>query len=366
LCGTVAAQIVDAPDEAVAGIPVNYTEAKVGLYTLPGPLTLASGETVRDARTWREQRRPEILRVIEENQFGRAPGRPAGMTFDVFDAGTPAFDGRALRKQVTIYFTKDRSDNYLDLVVYVPAKASGPAPLLLQVGWGPNNLAVDDAGVKVGRAWDARTKTRSPAVEGRVAGGRLDVMRLIDRGYGVATFNYSDIDPDSLDSLAHGVRALYLKAGENQPAADEWGSIAAWAWGTSRIIDYFETDPRVDAARIAVTGVSRLGKTVLWAGARDERIALVIASVSGEGGAALSRRNYGETVAHLVAPTRFPYQFRAQLRHVGRPHERGALRRPLHHRAHRAEAAPPPDRVHRQVVRSLRRIPCRQGGDARL
>jgi hypothetical protein len=309
LCGTVAAQIVDAPDEAVAGIPVNYTEAKVGLYTLPGPLTLASGETVRDARTWREQRRPEILRVIEENQFGRAPGRPAGMTFDVFDAGTPAFDGRALRKQVTIYFTKDRSDNYLDLVVYVPAKASGPVPLLLQVGWGPNNLAVDDAGVKVGRAWDARTKTRSPAVEGRVAGGRLDVMRLIDRGYGVATFNYSDIDPDSLDSLAHGVRALYLKAGENQPAADEWGSIAAWAWGTSRIIDYFETDPRVDAARIAITGVSRLGKTVLWAGARDERIALVIASVSGEGGAALSRRNYGETVAHLVAPTRFPYQF---------------------------------------------------------
>jgi hypothetical protein len=309
VCTTVAAQIADSPDEAVAGIPVNYTESKVGPYTLPDPLTLANGEKVRDARTWRERRRPEILRALEEHQFGRAPGRPAEMTFDRFDAGTPAFGGRALRKQVTIYFTKDRSDNYVDLLVYLPAKSSGPVPLLLQVGWGPNNLASDDQGVKVGRAWNARTKTRTPSTEGRRIGGALNVQQLVDRGYGVASFNYNDIDPDSLDSLAHGIRARYLEGGASEPAADEWGSIAAWGWGISRIIDYLETDPQVDARRIAVTGASRLGKTVLWAGARDERIALVIASVSGEGGAALSRRNYGETVAHLVAPTRYPYQF---------------------------------------------------------
>ena len=309
LCATLAAQIADSPDEAVAGIPVNYTEAKVGQYTLPDPLILASGEKVSDARTWRERRRPEILRIVEENQYGKAPARPAEMTFDRFDAGTPAFGGRATRKQVTIYFTKDRSDNYVDLLVYLPAKASGPVPLLLEVGWGPNNLSVDDQGVKVGRAWNGRTKTRTPAVEGRSIGGPLNVVQMVERGYGVATFNYNDIDPDSLDSLAHGIRARYLKNGATEPAADEWGSIAAWGWGISRIIDYLETDPQVDARRIAITGASRLGKTVLWAGARDERIALVIASVSGEGGAALSRRNYGETVAHLVAPTRFPYQF---------------------------------------------------------
>jgi hypothetical protein len=309
ICATVAAQIADSPDEAVAGIPVNYTEAEVGQYTLPDPLTLVSGEKVRDARTWQERRRPEILRLVEENQFGRAPGRPAEMTFDRFDAGTPAFGGRALRKQVTIYFAKDRSDNYVDLLVYLPAKASGPVPLLLQVGWGPNNFAVDDQGVKVGRAWNAKTKTRTPASEGRSIGGPLNVLQLVERGYGVAVFNYNDIDPDTLDSLAHGIRARYLKAGAREAAADEWGSIAAWGWGISRIVDYLETDPQVDARRIAITGASRLGKTVLWAGARDERIALVIASVSGEGGAALSRRNYGETVAHLVAPTRYPYQF---------------------------------------------------------
>ena len=309
LWGSVAAQIADSPDEAVAGIPVNYTEAKVGLYSLPDPLTLASGGKVTDARTWYERRRPEILRVVEENQFGKAPGRPSEMTFDTFDAGTPAFGGRAVRKQVTIYFTKDKSDNYLDLLVYLPAKTSGPVPLLLQVGWGPNNLAVDDQGVKVGRAWNAKTKTRTPAVEGRRIGGALNVVQMIERGYGVATFNYNDIDPDTLDSLTGGIRARYLKKGESEPAADEWGSIAAWGWGISRIIDYVETDPQIDARRLAITGASRLGKTVLWAGARDERIALVIASVSGEGGAAVSRRNYGETVAHLVAPTRFPYQF---------------------------------------------------------
>lgn len=307
--GTVAAQIADAPDEAVANIPVNYTEAKVGTYTLPDPLTMASGEKVTDARAWRERRRPEILRLVEENQFGRAPARPADMTFDVFDKGTPAYDGKAVRKQVTIYFSKDKSDHYVDLLVYLPAKVTGPVPLLLQIGWGPNNIAVTDKGVKVGRAWNAKTKTRTPATEGRPLGGPLNVVQLVDRGYGVATFNYSDIDPDSLDSLAHGIRARYLKNGQNEPGVDEWGSISAWAWGISRIVDYFETDAQIDAKRIGLTGASRLGKTSLWAGARDERIALVIASVSGEGGAALSRRNYGETIAHLVAPTRFPYQF---------------------------------------------------------
>jgi hypothetical protein len=309
-CRIVTAQIVDTADDEVAGIPVNYTEARVGLYTLPDPLTLSNGEKVTDARTWIERRRPEILKLIEENQYGRAPGRPADMSFDVFDKGTPAFDERARRKQVKIYFATDHSDNYLDLLLYLPADAEGPVPMLLEVGWGPNNLAVDgDDGVRVGRAWNPQTKMRTPAEEGRRFGAPLNVMQLIERGYGVATFNYNDIDPDSLDSLAHGVRALYLKDGKDKPAADEWGSISAWAWGISRIIDYFETDADVDAARIAVTGASRLGKTVLWAGARDERIACVIASVSGEGGAALSRRNYGETVAHLVAPTRFPYQF---------------------------------------------------------
>src|SRR5512132_98700 len=103
----VSAQTARPPASVVAGIPVNYDEAKVGSYTLPDPLVLANGKPVRDAKTWRAKRRPEILRSFEEIQFGRAPGRPRDLWFDAFDRGTPALDGKAVRRQVTVHFTRD-------------------------------------------------------------------------------------------------------------------------------------------------------------------------------------------------------------------------------------------------------------------
>lgn len=298
-----------APPADVAGIPVNYDEAKTGTYSLPNPLTLANGKRVRDAKTWYDQRRPELVRLFEENQYGRAPGRPKDMTFDLFDKGTPAFDGKALRKQVTVYFTGDKSGPKMDLLFYLPASAAKASPLLLNLGFGANSTTIDDPGVKEGEVWN-REKKRVPAARGR-AFGRLNILPFLEAGFGVATVCYGDIDPDFLGGVPLGIRARYLKPGQSEPAPDEWGSIAAWAWGISRAVDYFETDKQVDAKRIAIMGVSRLGKTVMWAGARDPRIAMVIASCSGEGGAALSRRNYGETIAHLTAPTRYPYQFAA-------------------------------------------------------
>jgi len=305
-CGAALAQIADSPDDNVAGIPVNYTEAKVGSYTLPDVLKLADGQPVRDAATWLEKRRPEIVRLFEENQYGRSPGRPAEMSFDVFEKAMPALGGKAIRRQVTIYFSKDTDGPKMDLLIYLPAGAGNPVPLLLNLGFGANNTTVNDPNVKVGTMWDRKQNKRVPMTRGF---GGMNVLPLIEKGFGFATFNYTDVDPDALGAVAYGVRKLYLKEGQTEPATDEWGSIAAWAWGISRAIDYFETDGNVDAQRIAIMGVSRLGKTVLWAGARDPRVAMVIASCSGEGGAALSRRNYGETIKHLVAPTRFPYQF---------------------------------------------------------
>jgi hypothetical protein len=194
----------------------------------------------------------------------------------------------------------------MDLLIYLPADARQPVPLLLNLGFSANNTAVKDPGVKVGTRWDRRQNKRVPATRGF---GYLNVVPVVEKGFGIATFNYSDVDPDALGAVMYGVRKLYLKEGQTESAPDEWGSIAAWAWGLSRAVDYFETDKDVDAQRIAIMGVSRLGKTVLWAGAHDTRIAMVIASCSGEGGAALSRRNYGETIGHLTAPTRYPYQF---------------------------------------------------------
>jgi hypothetical protein len=297
------------PAAVVAGIPVNYEEARVGDYKLPDLLLLSNGKPVRDAKTWNEKRRPEIVRLFEENQYGRSPGRPAAMTFDVFDKGTPALDGKAVRRQVTIYFSADKAGPKMDLLVYVPANATGPVPLLLNLSFSANATTVNDPGVKVGEVW-GRDKKKVPAGQGPNF-GRINVARLMDAGFGFATVYYGDIDPDFLGGVPHGVRALYLKPGQTEPAPDEWGSISAWAWGLSRAIDYLETDKGVDAKRVAILGVSRLGKTVMWAGAHDPRIALVIASCSGEGGAALSRRNYGETIAHLTEPTRYPYQFAA-------------------------------------------------------
>jgi hypothetical protein len=306
-CGAASAQVAAKPPDAVAGIAVNYDEAKVGNYTLPDPLVLQNGQRVRDARTWNNRRRPEILKLAEENQYGRTPGRPPGMTFEVFEKGAPAFDGSAIRRQVTIYFSKDRNGPKMDLAVYLPAGAKKPVPLLLNISFSPNSSTIADPGLKPGEMW-GRDMKRTPAPKGRGIGG-LRIDNLLSHGFGVATFYYGDVDPDFLGGLKLGVRAAFLKPGQTEPAPDEWGAISAWAWGLSRAMDYLETDKGVDARRVAITGVSRLGKTVVWAGGHDPRFAMVIASCSGEGGAALSRRNYGETIAHLTAPSRYPYQF---------------------------------------------------------
>ena len=297
-------QIRDWPDDEREGIKINYTEAKVPDYTLPDPLTLQNGKKVTDIQTWNEQRRPEIMRLFEENQFGRAVGDPRDVSFEVFDKGTPVFGGKALRRQVTMHF---RRKLQVDLLIYLPANAKGPSPLLLNIGFMANSQTVDDPGIGRDTGLN-RKKQQGPAGKG-FSFPKTNVMQFIERGYGFATVNYGDFEPDSRDGLTKGIRGLYLKAGQTQPAPDEWGAIAAWAWGLSRAVDYFETDTGIDAGRVAVTGVSRLGKTALWTAAADPRFAMAIPSCSGQGGAALSRRNYGETIKLITLPQRYGYQF---------------------------------------------------------
>jgi hypothetical protein len=318
LCAAAAIATAQAPPttppnvpELVAGIPVNYDEAKAGAYTLPDALKLNNGKPVRDAKTWWKKRRPEIDALFETQQYGQAPGRPAEESFDATDPGTPALNGKAIRKQITISFSKDPSWPRLHLLVYLPANAKKPVPVLLSINFGAVSQAVDDPGIHPDEIWDPKTNTKIPATKGR-SFGRLQVEPFLEAGIGVATFYYGDIDPDYPEGFSNGIRARYAKP--SQPAeadrpSDAWGSIAAWAWGMSRVQDYFETDKQIDAARVAIHGISRLGKTVMWAGAHDQRFAAVIASCSGEGGAALSHRDFGETIAHLTNPTRFPYQF---------------------------------------------------------
>lgn len=292
-------------DELPWPIPVNYAEEKVGAYTLPDPLVLNNGKPVRDAATWVKKRRPELIQLLEENMHGRAPERPRAMVFDVFDKGTPAFEGKAVRRQVTINFTGDKAGPKADVVLYVPAAARKRVPVLLCLNFFANSSTIDDPGIKPGEIWNREHK--KVAAPRSTPFGKLDVPGILAHGFGVAAVYYGDIEPDFPGGLPFGIRHAFLKPGQTEPAPDEWGAISAWAWGVSRVMDYLVTDPGVDSKRVALFGVSRLGKTVLWAGARDPRFALIIASCSGEGGASLSRRNYGETVKHMNR--NFAYQF---------------------------------------------------------
>ncbi|MDP4264271.1 MAG: acetylxylan esterase [Bacteroidota bacterium] len=295
------------PARIVNGIPVNYNEDSVGTYTLPDPLMLNNGSAVKNADDWIKKRRPEIVRLYEENQFGKMPARPNGMHFTAFDKGTPVFGGKAIRKQVTVYFTKDTASHKMDLLIYLPANSKKPVPLLFLISFTANVNMINDPGIKDGLVWTKEGK-QAPAKSVNYP-AKLNIDPFIEQGIGVATVYYGDIEPDFAGGIQYGIRSVYLKPGQTQAAPGEWGAISAWAWGLSRAMDYFETDKQVDAKHIALFGVSRLGKTVLWAGASDTRFAMVIANCSGEGGAALSRRNYGETIKLLSLPARYAYQF---------------------------------------------------------
>jgi hypothetical protein len=275
----------------------NYDEKKVPSYTLPDPLVLANGERVLDARTWTEKRRPEIVAMFETQMYGKAPGWPPGLSFKVTHNVQDAVGGKATRKHVTIFFSDKPDGPRMELIVYVPHAHKGPYPAFLGLSFDGNHTVDPDPSLDAGKSRKARGSSAS----------RWPLERILDRGYAVATAWYFDIDPDTDDGFQNGVHPLSYKPGQTRPAADEWGSVAAWAWGLSRALDYLETDADIDAKRVAVMGHSRLGKAAVWAGAKDERFALVISNDSGEGGVALSRRRFGETVARIN--TSFPHWF---------------------------------------------------------
>lgn len=293
----------------------NYDESKVGTYTLPDPLVLANGERVRDAQTWMKRRRPEIFRSFEENVYGRTPrGGTKAVRFEPFDLDKSALGGKAIRKQISISFSHKKDGPKADLLLYLPAAGPKPTPVFLGLNFAGNHAVSTDPGIRLPEVWNIKTKTKHRAAESSrgVAAHRWQVEKILDHGYGLAVMYYCDIEPDFNGGLEYGIRPLFFKAGQTEPAPDDWGAIGAWSWGTSRALDYLESEKDVDAKRVAVMGHSRLGKTALWTGAQDTRFAMVIANCPGEGGASLSRRNYGETIANLT--DHFPYWFCANYR----------------------------------------------------
>jgi hypothetical protein len=202
----------------------------------------------------------------------------------------------------------------MDLLVYLPNAAKKPVPVFLGLNFNGNHTIHHDPAIAVARSW-VRNDPATGVVDNRATeksrgsySRRWPVELILSRGYGLATANYGDIEPDFPAGWKTGLRAALSPQGKDTVfKPDDWGAIGAWAWGLSRAMDYLETDPNVDASRVAVLGHSRLGKTALWAGAQDQRFALVISNDSGGGGAALSMRRFGETVASIN--DMFPYWF---------------------------------------------------------
>jgi hypothetical protein len=255
----------------------NYDETKVRPYTLPDPLVLASGQPVKDADSWFKKRRPEILKLFQTEIFGRVPDNAPKVKWEVTATEADALGGKATLKRL-VGKIGDRADGpRMNVSLYLPAKATEPVPVILTITFGGGK----------------NPKGGPPKGDG-MAG------KIVDRGWAFASVGYNDIQPDRKDAFHEGVIGETLKAGQDAPAADEWGAVSAWAWGVSRIVDYFETDKAINAKCVGIQGHSRLGRTVLWAGAQDERIAAVFASCSGEAGAALARRDWGETVDDMA------------------------------------------------------------------
>ena len=285
----------------------NQNDDKSGIpsYTLPDALTMQDGRRVDSPGMWYSERRPELLGLFETEMFGKAPGRIDGTTWEVIDEDRHALGGLCIRKQVKIDF--HRNGRSVIVLMYLPANAEGPVPVFMGLNFDGNATVNADPAIIIPDLKRARSYgVFIPPVRGAQS-SRWPVEDIVRRGYGVVTFHTSDIDPDYDDGFGNGVTPFIYKDGQDYPEPDQWGTISAWAWGLSRVLDYLESDTDVDASRVAVIGHSRLGKTALLAGARDERFAMVISNCSGCGGAALSRRHFGETIQAITRY--FPHWF---------------------------------------------------------
>jgi hypothetical protein len=291
----------------------NYDESLIPAYLLPDPLIANDGSPVKTAEEW-SARRAELLALFSEHVYGNTPiGKPDGWRATLTKAPVPFLDGLATLEEVQIDLFGDPKQAQLHLLVIKPASAAAkPVPMFLAINFNGNHTVHESPQISLATCWVPGGKDDAEAglvldhratEKGRgYKATRWSIRRMIESGVGLATFCYGDIDPDFDDGFANGIHAACGAPGEG-----EWGSIGAWAWGASRAMDWLVTDPQIDASRVAIMGHSRLGKTSLWAGAQDERFAMVISNNSGCGGAALNRRAVGETVGRITSS--FPHWF---------------------------------------------------------
>ena len=260
----------------------NYEESKVPVYTLPELLASNNGRKIKDQSDWMKIRRPELLELFTSQVFGRVPETPYQKKIKVVKVDPKAMNGLATLKLIDIDIFSNSKSITIHLGLFTPNRANKPVPAFLLIcNRPPSNI--DFTREKKSEFW--------PAEE------------VIARGYAVAAFYNADVDPDVDDQFKDGIQGML----DSERTAESWGTIAAWAWGASRCMDYLVTDKAISSDKIAVVGHSRGAKTALWAGATDKRIAMVVCNEAGCGGSSLSHRKYGETIERINKS--FPHWF---------------------------------------------------------
>ena len=279
---------------------------------LPELLVSSDGSIIESSTQWEDIRRNEILELFRDHVYGRVPESDITVGFEVKLLDMNALGNTAIQKEVEVLVRSRTETHTFSILMYLPKNHSGPVPVFLGLNFYGNHTIHSDQQISITDRWvrnnpDFGIENNRAGEKSRgVRSSRWPVEKILSRGYGLATIYYGDIDPDFDDGFKNGIHRLF-KGNVSDDDPGSWGSITAWAWGLSRAMDYFETDADVDQQRVAVIGHSRLGKTSLWAGAQDERFALVVSNNSGCGGAALSRRAVGERVSRIN--TSFPHWF---------------------------------------------------------
>lgn len=287
----------------------NLDESKVQPYTLPDPFLTQDGKKISSAKEWNEIQRPYIYHLFEENVYGRIPQTKIAVTSRLRESSDNAIGGMAIRKQVRLYLNSADTTVFIDLLMYLP-KNKTKVPVFVGYNFIGNQTVQADPAIFISEKplllnrFKNADGTANDSTRG-IDSKSWDVKSMIQNGIGLVTAYYGDIEMDTKDGWQTGVRNKMKDVLQIQPA--EWSAISAWGWGLIRIMDYLEQDNNIDAKHVALFGHSRLGKTALWTGASDQRFAAVISNESGEGGAALARRNYGETTKDLNE--RFPHWF---------------------------------------------------------
>lgn len=295
--------------------PPLYDETKVPKFELVSVLQNAQGNKIESVNDWPKQR-TYLVDQLAKHVYGQLPSDAVTISTKLIEqgafGGTRTTNTAITRKQLEVTLARNGKSVVIDFMVFLPADAKSPVPCFVGLNFNGNQSTCDDPAVRLTRSWcDKRgvgvVDNKATEASRGDQSHRWPIEAIVGRGYAVATAHYADIDPDFDDEFVNGVHALYpdFKPGDANP--DRWGSIGAWAWGLSRLADVLEKDPAINSKELMVIGHSRLGKTALWAGATDQRFQIVYSNNSGCGGAALSKRCFGESVARIN--TSFPHWF---------------------------------------------------------